>query len=186
METRISQHPESEPISIEDAQQYLLLDADIAADDTQIVESLITAARQYCEHYCDRALVKQAYITTFDRFIDGIYLPGGNVINVLSFSYLNEMREKTEVDPAIYSVSAKGRLRLNPHDSWPRHEDIPNSIQIEYTTGYEQVPQDIIQAMRLLITSFYENRSEVVVGASTGRIPFGVHALLSRHRIVGV
>jgi uncharacterized phiE125 gp8 family phage protein len=59
-------------------------------------------------------------------------------------------------------------------------------VEIELICGYgneaEDIPNDIMQAMRLLLAHFYENRAEETVGqVQTTRLTLGAHALLQPH-----
>ncbi|WP_109994952.1 head-tail connector protein [Salinisphaera sp. LB1] len=185
-ETFVKQEPHDEPIAVDDAKKWLRLDADIAVDDEALISTLISAARKYCEAYCDRAFAQQTWVTTFDCFIDGVLLPGGEINTVDSFAYTDEDGETQDVPEDVYSVSRKGRLRLNPGKQWPRYLAAPNGIEIQYEVGPMKAPVDVVQAMRLLLASFYENRSQVITGVSVAEIPFGVRAILNRHRVLGV
>lgn len=57
--------PVKEPVSLAQAKKHLRLEI---ADDDDYVESLVSVARQYVEGYCRRALYKQKWRLTLDRF----------------------------------------------------------------------------------------------------------------------
>ena len=65
-----------------------------------------------------------------------------------------------------------------------------SSVRIRYTAGYKtggpdclKIPEEIKQALKLLIGHFYENRESVVVGTVANKVPFSVEALLYPFRV---
>lgn len=59
--------PAQEPVALEDAQNYLRLDPGFTSDNA-LISSLITAAREWCEAYCERAFVFQTKRLLMDYF----------------------------------------------------------------------------------------------------------------------
>jgi hypothetical protein len=65
-----------------------------------------------------------------------------------------------------------------------------SSVRIRYTAGYRsggpdslKIPEEIKQALKLLIGHFYENRESVVVGTVANKVPFSAEALLYPFRV---
>lgn len=50
-------------------------------------------------------------------------------------------------------------------------------------TFTDPLPAAVEQAVLMLAAHWYENREAAVVGATASTIPFGVHQLLSPHRV---
>ncbi len=59
--------PAQEPVSLAQMKQYLRLDSGFTDDDA-LIASLITAAREWCEAYCERAFVFQVKRLLMDFF----------------------------------------------------------------------------------------------------------------------
>jgi len=85
-------------------------------------------------------------------------------------------------------VSEPGRIVLQPNESWPSgtlYTDKP--IKIVFICGYgdvaSDVPENIKSAILLKLADLYENRGEVVLGVSVGRIEGAVNSLLQQYRI---
>jgi len=85
-------------------------------------------------------------------------------------------------------VSEPGRIVLQPNESWPSgtlYTDKP--IKITFVCGYgdaaSDVPANIKSAILLKLADLFENRGEVVIGVSVGRIEGAVDSLLRQYRI---
>ena len=173
--------PATEPIGTDEAQKYLRMDADIWTVESSLVNQLIASAREYCERYCDRAFASQTWRVVMDELRE-TQLPGGVVTGIQSFTY-TDGGEQT-VDSTLYTLSRDGRLRLKPGKAWPDHPTGPDYVNITYDVGVDSVPQDVVQAMRMLMAHYYEERRSVTVDASAEAVPMGVEALLARHRVM--
>jgi uncharacterized phiE125 gp8 family phage protein len=65
-------------------------------------------------------------------------------------------------------------MRRGPLETW----------RVTYEAGYDEMeaPEDVQQAVRMLVGHWYENRESVVVGTSSTEIPHGVTEILRRYR----
>lgn len=99
----------------------------------------------------------------------------------------------TEVDPSSYSY-ANGYIWWNSTASWSPLT-MPTRYRATYDTGYEvdqsdddvwAAPDDIRQAVLLLVGHWYENREAVVAEHISSVIELGVDALISGHIRVAV
>ena len=57
--------PAVEPLSLDQAKAHLRVDID---DDDDLISTLITAAREYCEEFCHRAFITQTWQLLLDHF----------------------------------------------------------------------------------------------------------------------
>lgn len=86
--------------------------------------------------------------------------------------------------------SEPGRIVLAYGKSWPSTTLRPaNGICVTYITGYgaagSNVPQNIKNAILLMVGHFYENREAVMVGTvGAVELPLGVAALLWKDRVL--
>jgi len=182
-----------EPLSLADAKQYLGVDAGYTDEDT-LIQGFITAAREYCEKFCNRTFVTSASRSmVFDRFPGWQHhhshifrLNYSPVLSVDSITYLDVNGQQQTLDPSVYVVdlnSIAPRIALASGQAWPQTINEINTVVVNYTAGYpDGVPQPIIAAMQLLIGLWYDHRSE---GAAPGltSIPFGVESLLWAYRV---
>lgn len=186
--------PAIEPISITEAKEYLrLVDIDISEDN--YLNSIITAAREWCEGFQNRAYITQTWGMSLDYWPNKniIDIPKGNLQSVTSVKYKNSVGvEKTLTENTDYVYSIRGIIgRLSPAYSkvWPSFTPYPlDAIIIEFMCGYgdtaDKIPEKVIQAMKLLISHWYENRTPLTdVKSLPKELDFTVSALLGMERI---
>jgi uncharacterized phiE125 gp8 family phage protein len=174
--------PALEPLSLAEAKAHLRIDAD---DEDALIGALIGAARVAVETEIRRALIAQSWRAFVDTWpADGVTLP---VVPVLSLEAVRafdmddtptELDEETyEFDPADFSVT------IDPVPSAKRYE-------IDFVAGYGEaaanVPAPLRQAMRLLITHWYENRAAVMLSDDPTATPLGYRELVAPYRRVAL
>jgi len=186
--------PAIEPITLTEIKEYLRLDVDNTSEDSDLF-AYVTAAREYCEDYQNRAYITQTWELSFDYWPRSeIELPKGSLQTVDLVSYRDSDGVTTElVETLDYVYSPRGILgRLTPaySKSWPSFTPFPlDAVVIEFTCGYgdaaSSVPAKVIQAIKLLTSHWYENRTPL---SETGQAPeeleFTISALLWQNRIM--
>lgn len=186
---RISQPPQQEPVSLPEARSHLRVTGD---DEDALIQSLIVAAREWCERFQQRAYVTQTRRLTIDRWprIRTIHLPCPPLQSVERIAYTDADGEQHEMDAAGYMVDTDaepGRIVLARGSGWPAGELRPASgVAIVYVAGYgapEAVPQRVKQAILLLVGHWYEHREGVLTGSISKEIEFSVNALLAQDRV---
>lgn len=189
----VSTPPSVEPISVSEAKDHLRV-IDYTGDDAYI-GTLVTAARQWCEDYCDRTFADQSYTVAFDDFwASRIELPRPPVrLNSVATSAtvtINYVNTDGVQQTLTWSQSGTQQFRLDRdhvpaliypiyQEVWPSVRLDENSVQITYLAGYgsaANVPKTAAHAMKLLIGHWYAMRE--AAGPSMQNIPMGVAALL--------
>lgn len=184
--------PAVEPVSLTEAKLHLRVDHD---DEDDLIEMLITAARQQAENYTGRAIINQTWELTLDQFPDDdMALPPAPLSSITSIIYkdLNGVNTtasaSTLYEPDIYSEPGKACLRYG--QTWPTAQDIQNSITATYVSGYgatgASVPAAIRSAILLLVGHLYEHRESVIIGTISSDLPQGFEYLLNPYRIIEV
>lgn len=183
---RVTTAATTEPLSLAEAREHLRVDH---FDDDGVISGCILAARQHIENVCGLALATSSWTMTLDEFpVDLIALPREPVQSVTAVRYVNTSGTLTTWSSSEYEVdlySMPPRLRPRDGYSWPSLKSTLGAVQVEFVAGYggaEAAPQPIMQAMRLLVGHFYENREASVVGTSAAPLPFAVDALLAPYR----
>lgn len=175
-----------EPVSVSEAFKHLRIAAD--ADEEGYINSLITAAREYCEGITRRSLILRTYDAFPERF-GGRYieLPRPPLVGVESIIYTGSSGADIIMPVSDYIVdtdSEPGRIILPHNGVWPAlMPGAINPIKITYTAGYgegDMVPESIRQSMLLLIGHWYANRE--AVGDVGVPIAFAVDNLLSMYK----
>lgn len=157
--------------------------------DSELINSLISAARQYCEMFSNRAYITQTITGKLDRFYSPIILPRPNLQSVTSITYIDTAGDEQTLSTDIYDVdttSTPGEITLAYNQSWPTHRSQHHAVTIVFVTGYggaaADVPSDVIAAIKLMVGHLYENR-EATSGFNVNEIPMGVKSLLSMDRV---
>ena len=172
----------------------VILNQGYTAEDVYLT-SLITAARQYCEEYQNRCYITQTLELALPYFPHEIEIPRGNLQTVDSVTYKDSAGVTTilTVD-TDYVTSIRGIVgRVVPAYSktWPSFILFPlDAVVITFTCGYgtaADVPETVIQAMKLLISHWFVNRVPIDQAMGNAKeIEFTLSALLWMDRIVNI
>ena len=160
--------PAAEIMTTATAKTWLRVDT--SADDT-LIDSLVKAARQEIERWCNIALVNTTYTYTMDGWPTcppAVYLPRwtkGDESAVSSIYYINSAGDSTLWASSNYVVDANSpsaRIALADGVSWPTLANRIAPITITFISGFgaaaSDVPDAIIAAAKLLIADMYEHR----------------------------
>ncbi len=184
--------PAVEPVSLPEAKNHLRVDI---TDDDNLIMLLITAAREYCESFQNRAYITQTWQLWLDAWPEGneIRIPRPPLQAVNSIKYYGADNSEYVLPPTDYIVDTAGepgRIVLAYGKSWPSVTlRTTNAVCVEFVAGYgsaDKVPQRVKQAMLLLIGHWYDTREIAAVGHVAAEVPFTVNALLWHERVVPV
>lgn len=152
-----------EPLTLAEAKLFLRVDAD--ADDT-LISALISAAREYAEHYTQTTLASVVYELALDAFpMDAINLPNAASVTVESVKYTDTASAEQTLDPAAYVLSDYGMTPfIYPLQSWPVTAPVRNAVRVRYAVEASGVMGKASAAARAamleLVAHFYENRED--------------------------
>jgi len=164
--------PAEEPISLEEAKAHLRVDF---TDDDAYISALIVATRMIAEERTYRALITQTWDYILDDFPPGtvIKMRKPKLQSVTSVNYTDSAGIEHIMPPSDYVVDAKsniGRIFLGFSKIWPVAILQPASaVRIRFVTGYGNataVPEPLKQAMKYLISQWYEVREPVILSRS--------------------
>lgn len=181
----------AEPVTLEEARTHIRGYTGITTED-DLLQSLITAARVYCETITNRVLLTQTWDMVLDAFPPGIMeLPKPPLISVESVKHIDNNGTEQTLAPSAYKVDAvtdPGRIAPAYGTVWPVTRSEPNAVTIRFIAGYGElaatVPMPIRQAMLLMIGHLFENREAVQAEGNFYRLPLGPEALLSPYRVL--
>ena len=187
----ISTAPAAEPILLADAKLHLR--AEGTADDATITRHIKVARRQV-EAYTNRALITQTWVSKLNAFpgsdSDRLVMPKPPLQSVTTLKYYDTSGDQQTWDSDEYTVvisEEPGYIIPAYGYAWPSTRDQVEAVEITWKAGYgaagTNVPDDIVQAMYMLIGHWYENREEVVIGTITSDIRLGYQSLLGPHRM---
>lgn len=199
--------PTIEPLTVDETKLHLRVET---TDDQYLIDTLITAAREYVEHVTNRALFRQTWELALDDWpcCDYICIPRPPLISVTSLKWKDTAAVETTVATTEYIVDTEvetgvnpdplcqpGRIVLGYQKVWPTTALYPASpIRLRFLAGYDvatagdqdAIPQSLKQAMLLLVGHWYEHREDVLsgnIGDLAVSIPLGVQALLANYRV---
>ncbi len=132
---------EPDVISTEDAKDYCRVDF---TEDDSLFQQLIASSRLRLERYLCRVFLRSVCNAIYTQEC------GGDRI-LLSYSDNMVMQSGSQ-----YATSLVGESYINTNDT---------VVMIEYTAGYEEIPEWIEQAVLMDVAYRYENRGEIPISA---------------------
>jgi len=184
-------------IELDSAKGILRVDDDVHDDR---IKDIILAVRDYCEGYTRRIFRTTQFVMKSDNFpcSDSGYfiLPRSPLISVDSIKYYDSDGTLQTLSSSAYEtddgIDVPARVYLLPDETFPTLQTgRRNAVEITFTCGYlepgsaskELVPQLVQQAMRYMITHYFENDIPVIIGQTANVVPMTVTSLLNAFRI---
>jgi len=186
----VTSGPASEPLTATEVKNWLKV---TGTSEDDLISSLIAAARKQVEHYTNLKLFTQTIAEYWDEWpysdelknrFGGLSLSWGPVQSVSSVQYTDEDGDTQTFSSSNYTTDLTARpARIAPgfDDVWPTARLEPNSIRVMYVAGYSDtadIPDDIKTAMRLMITHWYDNRTD-----SVRQLPMASECLLRPYKL---
>jgi uncharacterized phiE125 gp8 family phage protein len=183
--------PVAEPVTLTEAKAQLRVDG---TDDDTFITSIISVARRQVENETNRALISQTWEMALDKFPCDRYMkiprpPLQSITSVTYYDLAGASYVMPATDYLVDTYSEPGRVALKNAASWPGTAlREANGVIIRFVAGYgaagTSVPDEIRQAILLLIGHLYENREAVNDGRNVQTLPLGVDRLLMPMRII--
>lgn len=178
--------PTVEPVSLSEAKAHLRV---THSDDDTYISTLINSARSIVEQFCGLALLQQSWSVFRDDWpTQGIFnLPLAPIISITDLLIYGEDDVAATLDPAHYfldGASKPCRLVLRGGRSVPTPGRRANGIELKLVAGFgaaaTAVPNQIKQALLIIIADWYASRGDVDAGA----LPLSARSLLAPYRTV--
>lgn len=180
--------PAEEPLTVAEAKLHVKA----GDDEDDLIDTLITAARELAESYTHRFFVTQTWderLRDFPSWQDAIAVPGPPLQSVTSVTYVDPGGATQTWSPSLYLVdnpqgahARPGRLEPVFGQIYPVTRRQLNAVTIRFVAGYgaaSAVPGGLKAAMKLLIGNWWRNREAgQIIRGSADVLPFGVEALL--------
>lgn len=171
---------------------------DISNDDG-LIAGYILSAREHLEDICNRSFLTQTWEQTFDfdwpwivdtesfrqthcRLIELKRCP---LQSVTSITYVDPTGITQTLATNQYVVDTRpviGRVYPAYGVTWPTVRSQRQAITVQFVAGWTMLPNPILQALRLLVGHYNENR-EAVASGSFIELPMAVDALISSYRV---
>lgn len=177
----LSQPPISEPITLDEAKTHLRIEHDSEDD---LLNALITTAREYLEMQTQLALVTQTWRLSIDNWPMDQFLslkksPVQSIDQIEQFDE-NGSAELISISDMILDGNAHpGRLYTSEQTN---PDQIINGIEITFTAGFgsaSDVPDMLKRAMLIHIAHMFEFRGVVSPNMQPASVPNGYGSLIS-------
>lgn len=139
MQFKVVAAPTVEPVTLAEARLQCKVDSDDTTHDA-LINVLITAAREFAEHYTGRALAEQTLEAAARCFpdCDHIDLPRPPVSSVTSIKYTDAAGVEQTLSASAYSLSPyelSNRVSLAYGLTWPTTQDVADAVRIRFVAG---------------------------------------------------
>jgi uncharacterized phiE125 gp8 family phage protein len=183
--------PASEPLALADAKTFLRVEHD---GDDDVIAALIAAARSQVEAQTRRALIAQTWRLVRDRWpADGrIAVVPVPLVEVVAARVIDEDGSTQAIDTEAFATDLAAAPAVLAFAPWslPMPGKPTAGIEIDVAVGYgataDDVPGPLRQAIRLLLSHWYENRGLIANGQAVAVLPATVAALIAPYRVLSL
>jgi len=178
--------PAAEPLSLADAKAFLRVEH---SDDDAIITSLVASARNHVEALTRCGLITQTWRIVLDRWPDnGRVAPRlGPLRSLIAARVFNESNVASPIDVTSFVVDRAGGAIAAPCWSLPVPGRAIAGIELDVAVGFgdaaADVPAALLNAIRMLVAHWYENRGLVAIGQSVAMMPASVNAAINSYRV---
>lgn len=175
--------PAEQPVTLDEVKAQCNITA--STYDT-LLSGYILAATQHVEAMCGNKLVEQTLLLRCSSWCDFSRLLVRPVSVVSGITYLDLDGAEQTLDTSVYRLvdGARASIVLKPQQTWPNALSVADAIRVTALVGYadaDAVPDNIKQAIFLLVSTWFENREDQVADALSAPLANGVKALLADH-----
>lgn len=182
---RVITAPAAYPVTLTEIKIWAGLDITDTSEDGKLT-AIIAAMTAHAEHLTGRAFIERTLEYTADEFDNCIALPWAPLLGIDSVKYTDIADTEQTVAAADYEVdtySEPGKVRPVWGEYWPSLGHGFNPVRIRYRAGYRPTgsPTDLTDNsylpgqlrvwMQARITTLYDTREQLIVGASIAAIP---------------
>lgn len=137
-----------------------------------------------------RALLTQRWSVWLDCFPPVIELPIPPLQTITCIKYVDINGDWQTLPSSAYRVSGaqSWRPEIAPAhgETWPSTRNVRQSVEVRIRVGYgdtaDDVPEELLQAIRLLVAHYYKQR-ELVVFSTPHVVPHQINDLIQPYRI---
>jgi uncharacterized phiE125 gp8 family phage protein len=150
-----------EPVTLAEAKLWLREDEGF---DDALINSLITAAREWFEVALDRILKTATWVLKLGGFYSPIELPYPPLQSVVSVAYLDGDGVSQTLGTGVYDVvtsTVPAQIQLADGQDWPATDTHPEAVTITFRTGYDgDVPEMVKCGIKMLVAYWYGYRGD--------------------------
>ena len=177
--------PTQYPVTLSEIKRHLRVTID---DDDSLLTDYIAAATEYCEDQVpgSRSFMSQTWDWKIHLFPgDSFEIPRPPLQSLTHIKYF-----ATDSSTAVTTLSSTGYLVHTPESmpgvielhpeigAWPTVADRADAVQVRFVSGWTTAPNQVKQAIKLLVGQWYATRENIVVATIVASPPHAVTALL--------
>ena len=157
----------SEPVTVPDQKTWLREDL-VDADNDLLINKLITAARKLIGNDVGCIFLNETWRLTVDAFptrSDPLQFWKFPLSSVTQIQYIDSDGATQTWSSALYDVdtdSRPGRVAPAFGEVYPVTRDVQNAVTATFVAGYgttvATVPDDLLSALKSVVTDMYQNR----------------------------
>ena len=157
-------------------------------DDDSLLTEYIAAATEYCEDQVpgSRSFMSQTWdwkLHLFPGLSFEIPRPPLQSLTHIKYFATNSSTGLTTLSSTNYLVhmpeNMPGMIELHPEvGAWPTAADRADAVQVRFVSGWTSAPNQVKQAIKLLVGHWYGTREDVLIGTIQTTPPHSVTALL--------
>ena len=182
--------PAADLMSTAEAKAHLRVDF---SDDDTYIGTLIKASQGWLDGwsgYLGRALITQTWSQSYCDFHRRMRLPLAPVQSIDEITYYDDNGDEQTWASSNYRLQVDGKgpyVEVDEAASYPTIDRRDDAVTVSFIAGYgassTDVPPAIIQAAKMLIGHWYENREAVVIGTISSDVSVSVQAILRNYRL---
>ena len=160
------------------------------SDDDTYIATLGKAAVNMIEEFCNIYLNPTVLTQYGNKFSDLTILykspVSSSVSPVVKYTTGGVLTTLASSEYEFVPLIKPARLYPDQGISLPATDDLFQAWQIEYTAGYPttaDIPDALIQAIKITVSDMYENRQSVIVGKIASEIPKTAEYLMNPYKI---
>ena len=197
---RRSVEPTADIVSLAAVKKFVRIGNSVSIHDDELL-GLIRSATMQAEDFTKRAFIQQTWVITFDALLFDFFsipdiprlieIPRPRLISLDEVRFFKE--DGTEEvfdlnDLTVDTNSEPGRVVLKRGVTWPTGLRDIDAVKLTYKAGYgtkaSDVPETIKLGVKQMISTWFENHEDIVVGVSVSEIPRGSRMTLMPYRIM--
>lgn len=180
--------PATEPVTVAEAKAHARIDNNV---EDVLITSLILTSRLHIEAALGLALITQSWLMRLDRWpksnVVTLPLRPAQAVTAVRLFALDGVPQP--LDSGSYRLDGEQTPpRLVPVDGvWPSPQRRHAGIEIAFTAGYGDAPDDVPQplrhALKCLVAHWYEHRDPFLMGPRNTAVPPAIGELLMPYQV---
>lgn len=167
-------------LPLADAKAHLKVEHD---DEDDLIEALIGASIEAIENMTGQLFASSVFYLYADAWHSQAFT-FGPVKTITAVEYYNEANELTTLSTSSWWADLQSTPQRITFSAPPSiYSDRHQGVRITATCGHTTLPHPLKQAALMLVGHYYENRQQVVTGATPSEVPLAVHYLTNPFRL---